>query len=93
MKTLNDYLCLKKYSNVQKPIAIKLNFREFTTIGIVSANYYEIETLSLNNNELVDLKGIEQFNSLRVLCLNSNKIKEVKELTRVSKSLVELNFK
>jgi len=55
--------------------------------------YHCIETLSLNNNLLVNLNGIEQFKNLKVLHLNSNRIVEVKELTRVSKSLVELDFK
>jgi Leucine-rich repeat (LRR) protein len=42
---------------------------------------------------LKELKGIEQFRSLKSLSLNFNQIGSVNELQRISRSLRELNIR
>ena len=76
-----------------RPNAIQLNFRELKLIGQVDRVYHQITVLSLNNNSIRSLAGVEQFYCLERLSLNSNYISDLQEFKRVSKSLKELEFK
>ena len=58
------------------PKCIKLHFRDIQKIGRVDPVYHLVEEMSLNKNMLRSLDGIEQFQCLKVLRVNSNSIRE-----------------
>jgi len=61
---------------ISRPRSLKLNFRSISAIDKLPEHlldiYRDIEELSLNHNELRSLDGIQQFQNLKRLKIQSN---------------------